>query len=208
MNSLKYISDKFNLADGESSPIALSCKRFNMLPRLFRELCFKLGVEIGVYKGYNARRICKGAPGLKLYCVDSWEERDGGTRKEGFEVMERIFRQTRDRLAPYPNCQLIRGCSMDGVKSFEDESLDFVYIDATHDYESVMEDIVGWSKKVRRDGLVMGHDYRYWWKTNLETLNGDNFRVKEAVDDWVKQEKIAPLFYTASDHLPSWFYVK
>jgi hypothetical protein len=48
---------------------------------------------------------------------------------------------------------------MEAVKDFEDESLDFVYIDGHHGFKWVTEDIFEWSKKVRKGGIVSGHDY-------------------------------------------------
>jgi predicted O-methyltransferase YrrM len=48
---------------------------------------------------------------------------------------------------------------MDAVKDFPDESLDFVFIDADHRFEYVINDVIEWSKKVRPGGLIISHDY-------------------------------------------------
>ena len=48
---------------------------------------------------------------------------------------------------------------MDAVKDFPDRSLDFVYIDANHDVRHVIEDIEEWSKKIKKGGIISGHDY-------------------------------------------------
>ncbi len=48
---------------------------------------------------------------------------------------------------------------MDALADFEDESLDFVYIDGNHAAPWVDDDIREWSKKVRKGGVVSGHDY-------------------------------------------------
>ena len=92
---------------------------------------------------------------------------------------------------------------MDVVKNFADESLDFVYIDAAHDYKSVKDDIGEWDKKVRKGGIVAGHDY-------LNKLHGTDYGVKRAVDEWVKGNKIKHLFILEENRKksPSWFYVK
>ena len=42
-----------------------------------------------------------------------------------------------------------------------DESLDFVFIDAQHDYHSVINDIGLWAPKVKPGGLISGHDYNH-----------------------------------------------
>ena len=54
---------------------------------------------------------------------------------------------------------MIRANSKIASNFFEDNSLDFVYIDANHAYEFVKEDIELWYPKVKSGGYVMGHDY-------------------------------------------------
>ena len=41
------------------------------------------------------------------------------------------------------------------------EKLDFVYIDANHNYECVKEDIEHWYPKVKVGGIIAGHDFHY-----------------------------------------------
>lgn len=53
----------------------------------------------------------------------------------------------------------IHAGSQDAVKKFEDNSLDFVYIDAEHSYKAVKEDIKEWMPKVKSGGIIAGHDY-------------------------------------------------
>src|SRR5690606_26723571 len=49
--------------------------------------------------------------------------------------------------------------SVKAARQFDDESLDFVFIDAKHDYDSVKADIAAWRPKVKIGGWVCGHDY-------------------------------------------------
>ncbi len=53
----------------------------------------------------------------------------------------------------------VRLKSKDAVRLVDDESLDLVYIDADHSYESTLEDIKMWKPKVRKGGILCGHDY-------------------------------------------------
>jgi len=48
---------------------------------------------------------------------------------------------------------------MEAVKVFENNSLDFVYIDGNHEFRYFAEDIYEWPKKVRKGGIISGHDY-------------------------------------------------
>jgi len=36
---------------------------------------------------------------------------------------------------------------------------DFVFIDADHTYESVKKDILAWYPKVKKGGIIAGHNY-------------------------------------------------
>lgn len=152
----------------------------------FRDLGFKVGAEIGVYKGRYSHTLFKIIPGLKLYSVDSWE----GKYKNSEEA-------ARLSLSRHPNSVIIKGDSKEVAKTFEDNSLDFVYIDGDHTYNGAMTDIVSWTPKVRSGGIVSGHDYQLP-------------DVRSAVDDYVRKHSIQ-LFITKQDAVkehPSWFFVK
>ena len=170
------------------------------LAKHFNKLGFKIGAEIGVYEGYYSEVLCTHIPHLKLFCIDIWERVKGSTgRNWHYDIVKQ-------RLAPY-DCTLIKKFSMDAVKDFADESLDFVYIDAHHNYEYVRDDIREWSKKVRPGGIVSGHDY-YVGKSG-------NTGVIRAVDEYVKEHGCNLQLTqwnnrgTHRDNFqPSWWFVK
>lgn len=72
--------------------------------------------------------------------------------------MEELYEEATFRLSPY-DCTLIRKSSMDSLADFKDESLDFVYIDSNHQFRYIAEDLYEWSKKVKKGGIISGHDY-------------------------------------------------
>jgi predicted O-methyltransferase YrrM len=53
----------------------------------------------------------------------------------------------------------IRTYSKNAANLFRDKSLDFVFIDASHEYEDVRDDILSWLPKVKEGGVIAGHDY-------------------------------------------------
>jgi predicted O-methyltransferase YrrM len=55
--------------------------------------------------------------------------------------------------------KVIRDFSISAATTFEDNYLDFVYIDADHTEKAVYEDLHAWWTKVRPGGIVAGHDY-------------------------------------------------
>src|SRR3990167_9603367 len=117
------------------------------------------------------------------------------TRKVGlidkFEVldeddMEAYFEEAKKTLAPFPKCTILRETSMGALKYFADDSLDFVFVDGNHEYEEVYKDITEWTKKVKKGGIMVGHDYIK-----------DDFRkygIIEAVNQYVEENNIAPLY--------------
>jgi len=150
------------------------------LAQYFNELGFKTGAEIGVAQGFYSEVLCQQIPGVKLYCIDPWlhyQEYSDFAKESTFRTMEQ---EARDRLGKY-GCVIVKKFSSDAVKDFADESLDFVFIDGNHAYKYVKEDIELWTPKVRKGGIVSGHDY---YKTKA-----GNVGVITAVDEYIKEHK-------------------
>lgn len=122
------------------------------LARYFKELGFRKGAEVGVLGGTYSVELCQN--GLKVFCIDSWGLGERRYRKYHL----RKYEEAKLRLALY-DCVLIRNFSMEAVKEFGKETLDFVYIDAKHQFDYVMQDIIEWTKIIRVGGIVAGHDY-------------------------------------------------
>jgi hypothetical protein len=160
-------------------------------PKFFAELKFKVGAEVGVLKGEFSELLCKGNPGLKLYCIDAWGIGEKKRREYHLQALE----EAKVRLSVYDTV-LIHKLSMDAVKDFADESLDFVYIDANHEPSFVREDIREWTKKVKKGGIVSGHDY------NL-------YKITPVIDEYVKNNDFTLHVTTVrSDKTYSWWFLK
>lgn len=141
------------------------------LAKHFKKLGFKKGAEVGVYLGYYSRILLDTIPGLELLCVDWWKQKT---------YRERAYPVVLETMSKYPGAKVIRGKSVKVAKTVEDESLDFVFIDADHSYEAVKEDIEAWTPKVRMGGIVSGHDYY--------VFRSGNDGVIRAVDEFVKDK--------------------
>lgn len=198
MNTLEYIFQKYRISKS-GSPYYIDVPR-EELGVLFKELMFRMGAEIGVEQGIYSEVLLKANPELKMYCIDAWKAYKGYRDHTNQEKLDRYFEETKKRLAPY-NCEIIRDWSMEAVKKFKDDSLDFVYIDGNHDFKNVTNDIVEWSKKVRKDGIVAGHDY-------VKVRTSINCDVKAVVDAWTYVRRINPYFILTGNHFSSWMWVK
>lgn len=125
------------------------------------------GVEIGSFRGQNARSLLQQRDNLSLTMVDPWGN------------VQDTYKRTRDPLASLPqrkweglyaHCQklmefagdrvtLLREFSQDAVHEYGEQSLDFVFIDAEHSEAAVYQDIISWVPKIKPGGLLCGHDY-------------------------------------------------
>lgn len=202
MDTIKYICDKYKIDLRWPSPFYISISRFTDIPKLFSELGFRVGAEIGVQEGSYSKVLLQNISGLKLFGVDLWELYPGYRDFRQYEI-EKSYQTTKENIKGY-DCVLIKDWSHKAVEQFEDESLDFVFIDGNHAYEYVVQDIALWSKKVRKGGIVYGHDYddytsRIRWK---------DMHVPTAVDGWVKSYRIHPLIIINGDRNKSWMYIK
>jgi hypothetical protein len=143
-------------------------------------------VEVGSWKGksssYMATEIANSGKNISFYCVDKGEEVASFTNN--MKPLEKYY-------------TLMKMDSLSAAKCFEDRSLDFVFIDASHEYNDVKSDIIAWMPKVREGGILAGHDYHEDMsyepgvcKAVNELING--FIVSEMC--WIYEVKEEKLF--------------
>ena len=71
---------------------------------------------------------------------------------------------TIDNLKPIiDKIEVIKNDSVLESKNYDNEYFDIVYIDASHEYEFVIEDIKNWLPKVKKGGIICGDDYISGW---------------------------------------------
>lgn len=157
-------------------------KRWHVISDLVEEHGLKYGAEVGVKEGENLFFIMEHCPELKMIGVDAWEqqlsEEDGedyrswnmGSMYEG--VLKNAERYG-ERLT------IMKKFSVDAAKHIEDKSLDFVFIDAQHTYDSLKADIQAWEPKLREGGFMLGHDIHF---------PGVLKAVKEIYPDYIELE--------------------
>jgi Methyltransferase domain len=141
------------------------------------------GVEVGVNRGRFSETVLRRWRGRKLISVDPWAEAPSEDYVDVANVAqsqhERFYEQTVERLGKFGERSAIwRTTSVEAAARIEPRSLDFVYLDARHDYASVRQDLEAWFDKLRPGAVFAGHDY-------LDgTLAMGVFGVKSAVDDF------------------------
>lgn len=127
---------------------------------------FKIA-EIGVWKGTSACFMAESIKELgkigRFYCIDTWT---GVTGEGQDEYKEDNYGKTyKEFLTNMKNGKVLDyviPIIMDSAESasiFEDSSFDFIFIDATHQYEQFKRDAMAWVNKVKVGGIFSGHDY-------------------------------------------------
>lgn len=110
------------------------------------------GVEVGAYEGASIAYL-----GVELI------NRGVTARIDGVDWFppERSVERIRAQLSPIESVlgTLHAGTTWEVASKYADGSLDFVFIDADHVYECIRKDIDAWLPKVRRGGIIAGHDF-------------------------------------------------
>ena len=144
--------------------------RLNLATK-FREMGFTKGAEIGVADGRFSANLCQRIPELKLYCIDPWASYPDNYRGGGQEQQKTNHKKAMEKLKNY-DATLLQSMSVSASYGFENNSLDFVYIDGNHDFDYVMLDLIHWCRKVRKGGVVAGHDYYHFHGSGvIEAVN-------------------------------------
>ena len=183
-------------------------KNRQALAEYFAMLGFKVGVEVGVCRGYYSKTLCDAIPGIKMWGVDNWSTKASSHTERN--VDDGAYKDALEVLGSYLDSgvyKIIRKSSMEALADFRDESLDFVYLDAGHTYEEVKEDINGWTPKVRKGGIVSGHDYYEFKSGKGGIIPAVNEYAKEhqidlQVTDWDKENP------NRDERQPSWYFIK
>lgn len=135
---------------------------WNVLIDLIKSNDYKIVGEIGVAKGRTCKRILKRCSSIKVYwAIDHWKhyescDRYGGVSNDDWELM---YSGVCDLIQWFRSLRIFRIESIKAAGLFPPEYFDFLFIDADHKYESVKEDVLVWLPKVKKGGLICGHDY-------------------------------------------------
>ncbi len=214
VNTQDYIVKKYNIKlDGRYFIDIPELIGAEGLAHVFKELGFKVGAEIGTDQGEYAEVLLKTMPELRLHCIDPWKaeayEKDQQPEsKADQEFFDKRYEETVKRLGKYPLTRIWRKTSIDALKNFNDNSLDFVYIDGNHDFLNVTQDIHYWLKKVKPGGILSGHDYVRYPSKKFN-------HVQKVVNAYMTAYHLLPVFLVTPtnkglkrDRYRSWFIVK
>jgi len=149
-------------------------ERLNYTPRprtlavdeLIRANGWTRGAELGVWYGVTTSYLLDKHPELHMIAVDEWKVQKTGelekyTPGENGHSWDHEFYEKSFRFKIHQNkarCSILKMSTDEAVKLVEDESLDFVFIDADHSTKGVLNDIKNWLPKLKPNGHLLGDD--------------------------------------------------
>lgn len=138
-------------------------------------------VELGSFLGkstcYMMEKILESKKDLKFYCVDVFKITPDGrngedgampwnqssnewVKQNGEEALyEGFLKNVNSSIASSALTGHFREDSANAARHFENDSVNFVFIDASHRFENVLRDLENWYPKIKKGGMLAGHDY-------------------------------------------------
>jgi len=143
-------------------------------------------VEVGTELGFNAISMLQELSIQKLFLIDPYEDYVMANRLQKIGNIQ--LKEATKRLSKYRNKTVfIRKYSDEAINDIPD-NVDFVYIDANHDYSYVKKDIELYYKKIKKGGVIGGHDFSTdtpgVCKAILEFVDKNNLKLMGADRDW------------------------
>jgi hypothetical protein len=131
-------------------------KRWVWLTELIQKHGWKKGVEVGVKEGENISYLLRHNPDLFMYAVDPWCIQPEETETYENWNMGSVYKTFLSSVSPFmERVEVIRKFSVEAANDFNDH-VDFVFIDAQHNYKNCLADIAAWRNKC---DFISGHDY-------------------------------------------------
>lgn len=144
-----------------------------------------IAVEIGVSKGENAKNILKELNVKRIFLIDPYKEHEEYSKTEPNQiqkVLDSVFIKAKHKLKSYKN-------KITWIKKYSDNAIDeipmadFIYIDGDHSYKQVKADINNYWSKIKKGGILAGHD--------ITTLS-EGYGVAKAFMEFCLENKLEP----------------
>ena len=151
-------------------------QRFELIESLINKYGYSRGIEIGVKSGRTILHLLSRLPGLHMTAIDPWADQEllnqldeNGEHKsyEGAGWRHKEFEaKFRNHGRPYVDegrLKILKGYSYspEVLQKVKDNSVDFVFIDGDHSYEGCKKDIELYLPKIKKGGLIIGHDVHW-----------------------------------------------
>ena len=120
----------------------------------------RLCIDLGTYRGRSAALMAHGA--LRIVTIDLFQagyQRDPpieADTEEGNADYEEVRHYFATR---FPNVEVRQGITWEEAEIFPHKCADLIFVDGSHDYDSLQKDYVAWCKVLKLGGVFLFHDY-------------------------------------------------
>ncbi len=156
-----------------------------------------IAAEVGVMYGDFSERILDIIKPEHFYAIDGFWTKDIWGRKDllrsGLSQREWYEKRFRERIPG--QVTICSGLSWEELEKFEDDYFDYIYIDASHQYEDVVKDIAAAVRKTKNGGIIQFNDYTIW-DSFMETYYG----VIPAVNEMIRNTGSRVLYYCLGEN--------
>lgn len=148
-------------------------------------------VEVGTWLGKSASfmavEIINSKKRINFDCIDTWK----GSDEHQHNLPENLFNQFLKNTESVKHiiCP-IQLSSIEASQIYPDRSLDFVFLDASHKYEDIKQDLEAWWPKVAIGGYLAGHDYCGGW-SGVDQAVREFFGDVQVQENCFVQQKVA-----------------
>lgn len=142
------------------------------------------GIEIGTCRAESTAYFLEKCPNIDLLTtIDPYKGYQDWNGEITQETVDRFLDIAKKNLKQYgKRVKMLREDSVNAASKFEDESVDFIFVDGDHSYDATLADCEAYYSKLKKGGIFCGHDY--------QTLED----VKRSIDDFRTKYKItAPI---------------
>lgn len=147
----------------------------------YHSLFVEVGSFLGKSSAYMAVEIINSKKEIRFDCIDLW----AGTTENYITNVLGLYDAFVDNMKPVNGWyNPIRLNSVEAATLYPDHSIDFVFIDACHDYECVYADIKAWYPKVRPGGYIAGHDYNHPNHPGVKQAVFELLPIHKVLDPW------------------------
>lgn len=110
---------------------------------------------------------------IQFHTIDTWEG-SKENQEDYYVINGTLYDKFLSNIEPVSDyIKVIKSDSVEASFLYEDNSIDFLFVDGSHEYEDVKKDLIVWFPKVKKGGVMAGHDYTGDWKS-----------VRKAVDEF------------------------
>jgi predicted O-methyltransferase YrrM len=129
-------------------------------------------VELGSFQGRSSVAIAAVLPpGARLYCVDHFQ---GSPEHQTMKLDLGSLRQAFDRhmveFGVQDRVEVMALSTREAAARFQPDSLDFVLLDAAHDFDSVHADLIDWYPKLKPGACLVCDDYEPAWPGVMQAV--------------------------------------